>query len=259
MKNCTAILGRSLVILCLAACLHLEAADQRETNLPVKVAAPQAAAAWQRRLSEVNFDNSPLDDVVRQLRERFPEINFLIKTQGDLDTEPGTTEIPVAVRLNSVTLAEILKALELGAARPIQITGAPDERLVVFERQRNPKPAVQIEAENRIITRVFNLGSYLAGRSDEEINPALEQLYEVVDLTGKLLRNEGGARESGARDFSPRLHVHKNTKLLIAVGRADELAVVSEVITRLQEPVHPRPPKNKPVAEPAGPKVTTPQ
>jgi hypothetical protein len=199
------------------------------------------------------MDNFPLEEVVRQLRERFPEINFLIKTQGDPNTEGGPALISVTVRLNSVTLAEILKALELGAARPIQITGVPDERLVVFERQPNPKPPGQIEAENRILTRVFNLGSYLAGRSDGEVNPALEQLYEVVELTGRLLR-EGG----GARDFSPRLHVHKNTKLLIAVGRADELAVVSEVITRLQEPVYPRPPTNKPVAEPAKPKVTTP-
>jgi hypothetical protein len=257
MKNCTAILGRSLAILFLTACRPLEAADQRETNPPVKVAAPQAAAAWQRRLPQFIMDNLPLEEVVRSLRERFPEINFLIKTQGDLDTEGSTALISVTVRLNSVTLAEILKALELGAGKPIQITGAPDERLVVFERQRNPKPAVQIEAEKRVITRVFNLSEYLAGRSEEEEREALWRLHEVVASTGTWLKESGGAR-----DFAPKLHFHGSTKLLIVVGRADELAVVSEVVTRLQEQVRPGIAElraKKPVAEPDKPKVTTPQ
>lgn len=257
MKNCTGLIKLVSSILFLAACIHLEAADQREPNPPVKVTAPQPAAAWQRRLKQFSVDNFPLDSIVQQLRDQFPEINFLIKTQGDLDTEGATTRIPITVHLNSVTLAEILKALELGAGRPIQITGAPDERLVVFERQRNPKPAVQIEAENRIITRVFNLSEYLAGRSEKEVEAALEQLYDVVSLTGKLLRDGGGTR-----DFNPRLHVHRNTRLLLVVGRADELAVVSEVVTRLQEqmrPVGAEPRANKSVAEPDKPKVTTPQ
>ena len=191
-----------------------------------------------------------------QLREQFPEINFLIKTQGDLNTEASTREITVTVRLNSVNLAEILKALELGTSKPIQITGAPDERLVVFERQHNPKPAAQIEAERRIITRVFNLGEYLTRQSEKEELEALWRLHEVVRSTGIWLKESGGAR-----DFDPKLHIHSSTKLLIVMGRAEELAVVSELVTRLQEQVRPgigelRPLKS--VAEPDKPKVTTP-
>src|SRR5687767_13032529 len=85
------LLVQSLVALLLFASIPLNAADKPEPkNAPAKqVAEPDASAAWQRRIPEFLSDNLPLGEIIRELRQRFPEINFLIKQQTE-------TEIDVA-------------------------------------------------------------------------------------------------------------------------------------------------------------------
>ena len=191
-----------------------------------KVAQPDAAAAWQRRIPELMADNLPLEEIVKELRRQFPEINFLLRNPGEEPTEVGSVSIRMVLR--AVTLSEILKALELAASSPIQVTGVPDERLVVFEMKRveTGLPPVGIE------TRVFNLRRYLESRSDEEEALALKQLEDVVHVTANALANAS----AGQRRLNPELKFHPSTKLLIVVGRPAEVQVVQEVVKELQGP-----------------------
>ena len=214
-------LSRTMLAWCLLGGIFLNGA---EPVLPAKVAEPDAAAAWQRRIPELFSDNLPLEEIVKELRRKFPEINFLIRNSDADNIDLGA--IPVRMTLRAVTLTEILKALELAAAAPIQITGAPDERLIVFDLKRleTGLPPVGIRS------RIFNLSKYLGNRDEKEVDVALRELEQVVRQTGHMLDSSN----PGKRRFHPQFNFHSGTKLLIVLGRPDELEVVQEVVKELQ-------------------------
>jgi hypothetical protein len=219
-----------LAALLLAAATEAMGADKATPGKPLPNQMPEvnAADAWQRRIPEMVGENLPLGEVIKELRQRFPEINFLIKQQAE--TEIDVASIPISMSVRAVTLPELLKALEVAAQRPIQITGAPEDRMVVFESKA---AAVAVDAAGLplrplIQTRVFNIGSYLS-RSGKEENEALAELDDVMGLTGKLFL-EGNP---SARPFKPRLHIHRGTRLLIAVGSTEELNVIQQVVDAL--------------------------
>ncbi len=219
-----------LIALFLGIANDVIGADKPENgNASTKqVAEPNASAAWQRRIPEMVSDNLPLGEIIKELRQRFPEINFLIKQQTETDFDVAAISVNLSVR--SVTLQEFLKALEIAAQRPIQITGGPDDRMVVFESKA---AAVAVDAAGLplkpvIQTQVFNIGSYLA-RSGKEEKEALAELEDVLRLTGALFTEAN----PNARPFKPRLHIHRGTKLLIAVGSTEELNVIQQVVNSL--------------------------
>jgi hypothetical protein len=226
-----ACLSQCLMALFLVVANEVIAADKAEPGnvSPKQAAEPDASAAWQRRIPEMVSDNLPLGEIIKELRRRFPEINFLIKQQTETDIDVAATTINMSVR--AVTLQEFLKALEIAAQRPIQITGGPDERLVVFESKA---AAVAVDAAGLplrpvIQTRVFNIGSYLA-RAGKEEKEALVELEEVLKLTGALFTEANPT----ARPFKPKLQIHRGTKLLIAVGSVEELNVIQQVVNSLE-------------------------
>jgi hypothetical protein len=241
----TTIISQCLLGLFLATAGHMRGADkppESKEAAPRNVAAPDANAAWQRRLPELTSDNLPLGEIIRILRDRFPEINFVIKRQTDTDGYVSGASIGMVLR--SVTLPEILKAIELGSDRSIQITGGPggqDDRLVVFEKKPFD-PSVPADAP--VVTRVYNVSKYLAYRSDKEAAAALKEIEDVVRMAGRMTVEAS----YGSRTFQPSLSIHPGTKLLIAVGRPDELIVIEQVIKEL----HNTPPTAKvPKAEAA--------
>jgi hypothetical protein len=225
-----ACLTQCLIALFLVVANQVIGADKAEAGnaSPKQVAEPNASAAWQRRIPEIVLDNLPLGEVIKELRQRFPEINFLIKQQTETDIDVAATTINMSVR--AVTLQEFLKALEIAAQRPIQITGGPDDRMVVFESKAAAAAvdAAGLPLKPVIQTRVFNIGSYLA-RSGKEEKEALAELDDVLRLTGGLFTEANPS----ARPFKPRLHIHRGTKLLIAVGSTEELNVIQQVVNSL--------------------------
>jgi len=251
MKYSKAVIGWWLCGLITAAALALNAAEQAAPpeTAGKNVAEPNAAAAWQRRLPEFVSDNLPLDEIIRQLRQQFPEINFLIKQQ-DADIEVGA--ISVRMTLRAVTLPEILAALELAAQRPIQIAGGPDGRLVVFEAKvpaPPTDPATGLPVQPAILTRVFNMTRFLQSRPETEADVAMREVENVLHTAGEMLKDS-----NGGRGFDPKLNLHRGTKLLIAVGRPDELAVVEQVVMELQNPYGaPRIPERPPRGPRPGP------
>ena len=221
---------------------HVPAADKPPETKPAprNVAAPDANAAWQRRLPEFTSDNLPLGEIINLLRDKFPEINFVIKRQTDTDGYVSGASVGMVLR--SVTLPAILKAIEHASDRPIQITGGPggqDDRLVVFEKKPFD-PSVPADAP--VVTRIYNVSKYLAYRSDKEAAAALKEIEDVVRMAGRMTVEAS----NGARTFQPNLSIHPGTKLLIAVGRPDELMVIEQVIKELHNtPVTTRMPKGE--------------
>ena len=241
MKYLNTIISRCFVVLSLLAADPVIAADSPEKKAAPVVPEPNASLAWQRRIHDFMSDSLPLGEVVQYLRQQFPEINFLIKQQTETDIDAAS--ITIRMNIRAVTLQEFLQAMEIAAQRPIQITGAPGERLVVFESK---SAAVAVDAAGLplrpvIQTRVFNISRFLE-RSGKEEKEALAELNDVLEITGKLYTDAN--RE--ARPFKPRLHIHRGTKLLIAVGSTEELNVIDQVVNSLQS----SPPSTKVPATP---------
>jgi len=206
----------------------LAAADKQPP--PIAVTAPDTSAAWQRRVAQITSDGLPLGEVIKLLRTLFPEINFLSKNQemvseGQAQVDVNAVSVHIA-QLRAVTLEEILQALELATDRPITITGKPDDRLVVFEVKTVSAPRPSI-----VQTRAFNLARYLDEGSAPE---RLKQVEDVISMAGQLQRDRASREHGRSVDYRPMLHFHSGTKLLIAVGRPDELEIVEQIVRELQ-------------------------
>jgi hypothetical protein len=79
-----------------------------------------------------------------------------------------------------------------------------------------------------VVCRVFSLAPYLAYRSEKDADLAIKSLYDTLDVAWHMLSKQ-------VRDVqAPELKIHSGTKLLIAVGRESELAVIEQVIKELQ-------------------------
>jgi len=255
MKNSTRIL---LTLLLGAALFAIDgySADGKPKQATV-ITDADVEGAWQRRVPEIVLgnvgDNYPLAAVVEDLRRHFPELNFIVPESARAEMVPG-------LRLRSVTLDEILKAIEIASGGHIRggvpsdalgidaNTGLPFRRTTDRRTTDNPKgnivtfsvgplPGSQAsdrktnensEDLNRTVCRVFSLAPYLAYRSEKDADVAIRSLYETLDVAWTMLGRQ-------VRDVHPpELKIHSGTKLLITVGRERELAVIEQVIKELQ-------------------------
>ena len=218
-----------LAVALLTGAVHGETTPPKtvKTNLPE----PDVTAAWLRRVAEFNIDGLPLSEVVKGLRQQFPEINFIIK--GDDDNSLDNLSIRATWKL--LTLDEILNGLQLayedqlhvryGSAPKDQIGHAEKERFVVFER-----PHRQGMTGNEVITRTYNLSRYLERASADESDRAMVDLESVIRQAADMTE----AAAKGGRHLQPKLSLHRGTKLLIAVGRPEEMILVDGIVRELQ-------------------------
>jgi len=222
----------------------------------------EVTKAWQRRIPEIRADNLPLSAVADGLRQEFPEVNFIVPNHA--------LDATVRITLRSVTLGDILKAIELASDGRIQATVAgmgqrqdPATGLLV--------PTASSDVRSNLVSfafagyvaesppappacRVFSLVSYLAGLGENEVGAAVRSLHEAFEAALEMLKRV----DKDVR--SPELTIHLGTKLLIAVGREKELAVIDQIIKELQRagpaaswPVPPKPDVNAKVVPPPPP------
>jgi hypothetical protein len=81
--------------------------------------------------------------------------------------------------------------------------------------------------------KAFSLHRYLEGKSQEESAVALARLEQTLEDAWNMLAQ---GEEGGPAPEKPRLSIHRNTKILIAVGLPEQLAAIEEIINALQGP-----------------------
>lgn len=224
------------------ACWTAAAEDAKAPGAAGKADA-ELAAAWEKVVPRLEYERLPLSEVAQDLRRMFPKVNFIVP-QSAGDAEVGH------VTLSSVTLADILKAIELasegrivasvagggpggfppgmgGAVDPL--TGAPvapsRSNMVHFVHQPNlgvPGAPSPIEC------RAFNLTRYLRGRTGAARDAAIKSLEEAITLALGMLQQADSQVER------PQFSIHAETSLFIAVGRVKELGVVAQIINEMQ-------------------------
>jgi len=191
------------------------------TGLPVD---PAVQKAWERRLERVSFDELPIREVVKYLREKYPEINFVMNG--------GAADVQVKIELRSVTLGNILDALTFASNGNVRFDKKELRLVTVLGREPRKRVAAEL--------RAFSLSRYLSGLSEEDTERALKELDDVLNSSWEMLQN---TRLAGEEFSFPKLSIHRKTKLLIVVGQPEQLEAVEQIVTALQgaAPTH-RPP-----------------
>lgn len=191
-------------------------AAEKKLEDAVEVKGPDVAGAWKRRIPSIELLEKNLGDAIEMVHDLFPEINFI--------PPQNRTAITFNMVLRSVTLDEVLKAMELSSDGHLKVTREKDN-MIVFQidlsGQRVRRPST---------VRVFNLSYYLQGRSPDDTDKAIKQLYEALEIALDMFQNENEGQEIKR----PQLKMHAETKLLIAAGRAEELSVLDQVIKEVQ-------------------------
>ena len=217
--------GLALAAFLLAA-VNLIGADN---TAPKEVPEPSTAAAWERRLADFNSDNLPLDEIVKELRRKFPELNYIVKEKARSQ--------PVSLMLRAVTLDEFLKALEAATDGRVHVIWPTNngDRLIIFDKGRgsgtaiDPATGLPMPGGEEKICRVFNLSKYLGRTSDKSIDAAIKEVVDSLETAWSMLRQANGDQEE-----IPKLNLHRGTKLLIAVGRREDLDILEQVVKELQ-------------------------
>jgi hypothetical protein len=203
---------------------------------------PEIAKAWERRIPELNLNQLPLEEIVNLLRNKFPELNFMAKQKARNES--------VSLVLRSVTLEEILKAIEPATEGRVVVLWPTNngDRLVIFDRASqavpvDPSTGLPFPNSGKKICRVFSLSDYFAMNPDVDIDVSIKEIQNVLQTAWSMMR------EANAEDEPmPTLSVHRGTKMLVAVGRPEDLVILSQVVSELQGhaagvPLEGKPPK----------------
>ena len=141
----------------------------------------------------------------------------------------------MVVVLRSVTLEEILKAIGPATEGRVQVIWNDNDRLVIFDQASRALPVDPATGQpfpnsGKKICRVYNVSDYLNGLADKDADKAIAEIQNVLETAWKMLRDAN----SDIDEPIPTLSVHRGTKLLIAVGRPEDLMILDQVVTRLQ-------------------------
>lgn len=196
----------------------LVAAETRPVPPPPGYTVAKADDPWERRLKELRLDGVPLMELMRFLEEKFPEVNFVLT--------PGDDDPSVSLNLRGVTLDDIFMAVNLATRGRVQATKVTD-RMVNLRLLEAPPT----EPAPRKICRAFSLSRYLSGRSNEQMDLALKDLEDALERCRQMLQE---ANPGERMNQELKLSLHRTTKLLLAVGLPEQLAVVEEVVNQLE-------------------------
>jgi hypothetical protein len=196
---------------------------------PAAEAEPSMANAWQRRIPELTSDGLPLEEIVKLLRQKFPEVNFLVKEKARSQS--------VALVLRSVTLEEILTALGPATEDRVKVVWPTNssDRLVIFDRpaqplQVDPNTGLPFPAAGKKICRVYNVSDYLNSLPNTDMDKAIAEIQNVLETAWKMLRDANQDEDQAL----PTLSVHRGTRLLVAVGRPEDMIILEQVVMGLQ-------------------------
>ncbi len=187
------------------------------------------------RIKEFHVDGLPLAEVVKNLQEQFPDVNFLMTPEVRDFAEP------IVLQLRSVTLQEILTAIQLTTRGALQINPLFNEKMVSLSLDPNvimegklPKP--------QKICRAFSLSNYLSNRSPDQTSAALKEVEDALAQCWSMLSKANSKANKDNKFERPELSLHPETKLLIVVGEPEQLEVVAQVVNEIERGVQKKSP-----------------
>lgn len=185
---------------------------------------------------DLDFPGGTPSDLVHAIQKKSGPLNAIIPDEC-LDEK-----LP-ALKMRSITVAELFQALGLATAKPIPIpSGNPGSYEILqfsatFKTQgpitpdsiwffRAEKPMVFPKASPQQICRFYPLAGFLEHQTVDDIITVVETGWKMMD--------EGTSNESARALQNPNLKFHKETKLLIAVGAEIKLKVIDDVLMGLK-------------------------
>ncbi len=162
----------------------------------------------------MQFVDEDLKDIISFLRDHFPGANFMV--------QPKAENVRVTLNVRNVGMEQALQAVAF----------ASDGRLAVSRMDYHfyglilTDPAAN--SSQKPTCRVFNL-SGAQDFSDGRADAFLDEMKESIMQTMAILRHA----DTASSLEMPELQFHRATRLLVAVGKPDSLAIVDQFVVAL--------------------------
>jgi hypothetical protein len=171
---------------------------------------------------DVHFKEATISEVIEYLGKNDESFNAVV--------QPNVQGIKVSLKLRNVTTQQVLAALTFASEGNVELEDLPDGIVGV-----KSTVASQIVGEDglpiiRPECRIFSLAGYLAGKDERAVAVAIEQFHRSLETAVQMLDDASPQ----SRVKTPQLQVNPETKLLIAVGLPNDLAVVEQLVGALQ-------------------------
>jgi hypothetical protein len=177
---------------------------------------------------DLDFGGGPPRDLVRAIEKSLGKpLNAIVPE------EFAATQLP-ALKMKAVTVPQLFAALEAAGRKTLpygtygpgglayqqfvtsygfRTQGPQKEDAIWYFFQEKPSPAPSMK-----ICRFWQLGPYLGGLTIDDITTAIKTGWGMLGETA-----------------APTMNFHKDTKLLIAVGEPDKLALIDSVLKELNK------------------------
>ena len=170
---------------------------------------------------DVEFRDASIAEVIEFLSKKDEGFNAVV--------QQNVNGIGVSLKLRNVTTQQVLSALVFASEGNVELEDLPDG--IVGVKAAVPPQSVGADGlPIRPECRIFSLAGYLAGKDERAGAAAIDQLHRSLETAVQML-NDASPQ---ARVKTPQLQVNPETKLLIAVGMPDDLAVVEQLVSALQ-------------------------
>ena len=170
---------------------------------------------------DVDFKDATIDEVIGFLSKKGEGFNAVV--------QQNVKNLKVSLKLRNVTVQQVLSALPFATEGGVELEDLPDG-IVGVKAGVQPQSVGEDGLPIRPECRIFSLASYLAGKDEKAGAVAIEQFQRSLDAAVQML-NDASPQ---ARAKTPQMQVNPETKLLIAVGLRDDLAVVEQLVGALQ-------------------------
>ena len=172
----------------------------------------------QKRVT-LQFNEASLQEAADFLAKQFEGANFVVP--------PKVARMRVTVKLRNVTLDQALQAIAFATENRLQTNQVAENVYGFSIADGQPGSA----PDERAMCRIFSLASAPAfiGIAPDKVNKMVAELKETLENAINMLRRA----EPTSTVETPPLQFHPSTKLLIAVGKPAELAIVEQLVSAL--------------------------
>jgi hypothetical protein len=217
MKLSTGFTARHLI----AGTLFVSAAFFATPRLHAQKGNPQPetpSVDAQKRVT-LEFNEAYLSEAADFLAKQFDGANFVVP--------PKVARLRVTVKLRNVTLDQALQAIAFATENRLQINQVAENVYGFSIADGQPGSA----PDERAMCRIFSLASAPAfiGIAPDKVNKMVTELKETLENAINMLRRA----EPTSTVETPPLQFHPSTKLLIAVGKPGELAILEQLVMAL--------------------------